>query len=514
MKKKQDNKLKNRASHQEKLTASLLSKGGLQRVKVQIVQQKEHLKQTVKQYHKHHFHQSFQNLLIIRPIMFGLFLLAAAWVGLGYAILNFIEIPYDGKVVFVPETTSRIAGQAGILQQHYKIAGEQVVQDTPLLSLYFSNLNHLSKKTADRLAEINLIISRLEVQTAGELKWNLPVNMQQRALQNVEFSQFLLRQHEEFDAYYDRLDDYARQIYQRKERLVKRIGNLESELNQYRQNLRNINRRLATVGVAQQKKLRQERGYLNRDIGAAKILHADLTGALVRITPRLQRIIDSRSDTIKPDLQKAYETRALLYQKLGINNANAPLIIRAARDARVGELLNISAGDIFAKNAVLYRLLPASNQTTNIVMRVSFSKLAHEKLSADIGRICLNDANGEYQCFQPTFVRTERHANAPAWGEYQRLYRLDLKPLFAELHRLPEQGEAIIFYTGQTGTQRFGNFSELFSHRSPLILPIGSVIYSRDWQSAITTANQFLLDLFQRPKGLLSLLQKNDGLRN
>ena len=277
-------------------------------------------------------------------------------------------------------------------------------------------------------------------------------------------------------------------IYQRKERLVKRIGNLESELNQYRQNLKNINRLLATVGVAQKKKLRQEQGYLNRDINAAKILHADLTRALVRIAPRLQRIIDARSDTIKPDLQKAYVIRDELYQKLGINNANAPIIIRAARDARVGELINISAGDVFAKNAVLYRLLPASNQTTNIVMRVSFSKLAHEKLSTDIGRICLDDAAGAYQCFQPIFVRTERHTNAPAWGEYQRLYRLDLKPLFAELHRLPEQGEAIIFYTGQTGMQRFGNFSELSSYRSPIILPIGSVIYSRDWQSAITPA--------------------------
>ena len=75
----------------------------------------------------------------------------------------------------------------------------------------FQILIILSKKTADRLAEINLTISRLEVQTRGELEWVLPINMQQRALQNVEFSKFLLGQYEEFDAYYDNLDDYARQ---------------------------------------------------------------------------------------------------------------------------------------------------------------------------------------------------------------------------------------------------------------------------------------------------------------
>ena len=89
MKKKQDNSQESRRSHQEKLTHSLLSKGGLQRVKVQIVQQKENLKQTVKQYHKHHFHQSFQNLLIIRPVIIGLFLLAAAWGGAGLCDFEF-----------------------------------------------------------------------------------------------------------------------------------------------------------------------------------------------------------------------------------------------------------------------------------------------------------------------------------------------------------------------------------------------------------------------------------------
>ncbi len=403
--------------------------------------------------------KALQDNMAITKIFGRIFWVCLIFLALLYYSLQKIHLPYSGFVTNIPVTLTQIADKGGIFVTNYSKDSRYLAKGALIIAVQFSTLERLSPSLAVKLANIRLVLSRLETQKMGKLTWSLPDDLRQRAFQNDKFTKFVVAQQKKFDDYYDSLDQYGRDIYIKEQRLQDRIVDINKTIAGFYEEKKHINARIIEVASDEKLLLRNEIVFIDADIVEAEAIKQTLSAELLQIEPRLQRVIARKASEIEPEIGELYQKRNRLYMKLGISPDQPPSLFSASRNVTIGEIMPHDIGDVFNKGQVLYRLLPDRNAVKDVVITAYLPDDALKYMKdAFVDRICMLNVEKKEQCLQTLSIQQTVIDEADYFFTNQVLYKLSVEDIYKNLYKLPVLNEDIRLYIGDNLQSRLQGF--------------------------------------------------------
>ncbi|MCH9844979.1 MAG: hypothetical protein K0U39_05675 [Alphaproteobacteria bacterium] len=386
--------------------------------------------------------KNYHDQMAIGKLLIFMTLLTLSLPAMIYGALHFITLPYDAKIMQMPDITTLYAQNGGILLSRDVEAGQSVPRGRLLLRFLPSNNDSLSQQAAAKLAKVRLQISRLETQKDGRLTWVLPEDLRQRAYDNDDFTSFVLAQQKLFADYYDALDEYGREIYTQRQRLQDRVDDARESIDELKKEKVNINARITRVNQRDRLVLRRELNFINTDINDTLALIEGFDRELQSLQPRLQRLIKRRAASLDPEINALKAENTALLQELAVDDNVKIQRFNSRARVKIAEITPHDVGDALQAGDVLYRTVAADNSIEHVTFSVAVPAEIAPFLSKDTPMFLLMQNNrGFMQKLPLDFVRARDGEDG---DDAIGIYRLSVAVIYDRLQRLPSHDERLL----------------------------------------------------------------------